>query len=224
MGTTQSKMSKISSEHLRSCIGSMLEYSLKTKKRKFLETVELQIGLKNYDPSKDKRFKGSVILPNRAFKRKKICVLGNVNHCEEARAMGLDAMDVEKLKTFKKKKKLVKQLAGQYDAFLASSSLIKQIPRLLGPGLNKAGKFPGTIGDNDSMVEKVEELMSTVKFQLKSEMCLHTPIGNVGHTEDQLAQNINMAVNFLVSLLKKHWQNVRSVHIKSSMGPVQKLF
>jgi large subunit ribosomal protein L10Ae len=30
------------------------------KKRKFLETVELQIALKNYDPSRDKRFAGSV--------------------------------------------------------------------------------------------------------------------------------------------------------------------
>lgn len=33
------------------------------KPRKFKETVELQIGLKNYDPQKDKRFSGSVKLP-----------------------------------------------------------------------------------------------------------------------------------------------------------------
>lgn len=35
----------------------------KEKQRKFMETVELQIGLKNYDPQKDKRFSGSVKLP-----------------------------------------------------------------------------------------------------------------------------------------------------------------
>lgn len=35
----------------------------KEKQRKFTETVELQIGLKNYDPQKDKRFSGSVKLP-----------------------------------------------------------------------------------------------------------------------------------------------------------------
>lgn len=34
--------------------------SSKDKKRNFLETVELQIGLKNYDPQKDKRFSGTV--------------------------------------------------------------------------------------------------------------------------------------------------------------------
>ena len=36
-------------------------------------------------------------------------------------------------------KKKVKGLAKKYDAFLASDTLIKQIPRLLGPGLNKVG-------------------------------------------------------------------------------------
>lgn len=30
----------------------------------FVETVELQVGLKNYDPSKDKRFSGVIKLPN----------------------------------------------------------------------------------------------------------------------------------------------------------------
>lgn len=31
--------------------------------RKFTQTIELQIGLKNYDPQKDKRFSGTVKLP-----------------------------------------------------------------------------------------------------------------------------------------------------------------
>jgi ribosomal protein L1 len=38
---------------------------METKKRKFTETIDLQIGLKNYDPQKDKRFSGTVkyVLP-----------------------------------------------------------------------------------------------------------------------------------------------------------------
>lgn len=51
-------------------------------------------------------------------------------------------MDVEALKKLNKNKKLVKKLAKKYHAFLASEAVIKQIPRLLGPGLNKAGKYP----------------------------------------------------------------------------------
>lgn len=57
--------------------------------------------------------------------------------------------------------------AKKYDAFLASESLIKQIPRILGPGLNKAGKFPGLLSHQESMVGKIDEVKATIKFQMK---------------------------------------------------------
>lgn len=71
-----------------------------------------------------------------------VCVLGDAKHCDEAKELGFDHMSVDDLKKLNKNKKLIKKLAKKYDAFLASEALIKQIPRLLGPGLSKAGKFP----------------------------------------------------------------------------------
>ncbi len=53
-------MSKIPSDKMKVSIGHMLT---DRKQRKFVETVDLQIGLKDYDPNKDKRFAGSVRLP-----------------------------------------------------------------------------------------------------------------------------------------------------------------
>jgi len=52
-------MSKVSKEHLFECVNAVLQ-GAKDKPRKFVETVDLQIGLKNYDPAKDKRFSGTV--------------------------------------------------------------------------------------------------------------------------------------------------------------------
>ncbi|KAK8513337.1 hypothetical protein V6N12_052534 [Hibiscus sabdariffa] len=75
----------------------------------------------------------------------KICMLGDAQHVEEAKKIGLDYMDVEALKKLNTNKKLVKKLAKKYHSFLASESVIKQIPRLLGPGLNKAGKYHITV-------------------------------------------------------------------------------
>jgi hypothetical protein len=118
----------------------------------------------------------------------------------------------------------VKKLAKKYDAFLASESLIKQIPRLLGPGLNKAGKFPSLLTHGDNIDDKINDLKSTIKFQMKKVLCLSVAIGYLSMDEDQLVQNIHLAINFLVSLLKKHWQNVRSLNIKSTMGPAQRLY
>jgi len=58
------KMStKVPRETLYECVGEVLKGS-KDKPRKFLESVDLQIGLKNYDPQKDKRFSGTVKLVN----------------------------------------------------------------------------------------------------------------------------------------------------------------
>jgi large subunit ribosomal protein L10Ae len=54
-------MSKIPADKLKSCINQVLTDK---KQRKFVETIDLQIGLKDYDPNKDKRFQGSVRLPN----------------------------------------------------------------------------------------------------------------------------------------------------------------
>lgn len=54
-----SSTSKISRETLNECVAEVLKIS-QEKKRKFRETIELQIGLKNYDPQKDKRFSGTV--------------------------------------------------------------------------------------------------------------------------------------------------------------------
>merc|ERR1712151_446936 len=105
------------------------------KKRNFVETVELQVTLKNYDPQKDKRFSGTFLLPNLPRPNLKCCMLGNVGHCDEAERIGIDHMSVEDLKKLNKNKKLVKKLAKRYDFFLASDNMIKQIPRLLGPGL-----------------------------------------------------------------------------------------
>lgn len=133
-------------------------------------------------------------------------------------------MSTEDLKKLNKNKKLIKKLARKYDAFLASDSLIKQIPRLLGPGLSKAGKFPTPISHAEDMGNKITEVKSTIKFQLKKVLCLGVAVGNVGMTEEELISNVMMSINYLVSLLKKGWQNVGSLVIKATMSPPKRLY
>lgn len=153
-----------------------------------------------------------------------MCILADQIHKDQADALGVESRTVEDLKKLNKNKKLVKKLARQFDFFLASESVLKQIPRLLGPGLNKAGKFPTLLAHTDSMAAKIAELRATIKFQLKKTVCLAVAVGNVSMTEEQLVSNIRLSINFLVSLLKKNWQNVKTLHIKSTMGPVQRLY
>jgi len=215
--------SKLNGDTLRETIQDLLSKS-KEKDRKFTETIELQIGLKNYDPQKDKRFSGTVKLPYLPRPRMKFCLLGDAQHCDEAKEIGLDCMDVDALKKLNKNKKLVKKLAKRYHGFLASETIIKQIPRLLGPGLNKAGKFPTLVTHSEPLQNKVDEVKKSIKFQLKKVLCLGVAVGNVGMTEKEIYINTQTSVNFLVSLLKKNWQNVKVLYLKSTMGKPQRLY
>merc|ERR1712037_838520 len=194
------------------------------KKRNFVETVEIQISLKNYDPVRDKRFSGTFKLLSVPRPNLKCCMLGNAAHCEQADRIGIDHMSVEDLKKLNKNKKLVKKLAKRYDFFMASDNMIKQIPRLLGPGLTKAGKFPTLLSSNENMQNKIDEVRSTIKFQMKKVMCLNVAVGNIKLSKQENIVNVQLAANFLASLLKKQWQNIGQMYVKSTMGPAFQIY
>mmetsp|Transcript_3524 Transcript_3524/g.7440 ORF Transcript_3524/g.7440 Transcript_3524/m.7440 type:complete len:231 (+) Transcript_3524:166-858(+) len=226
---------KLNSALLEKCVSDVLAFAhgetitkgseeVKGKKRNFTETIEIQITLKNYDPQRDKRFSGTFRLPTIPRPNIKCCMLGNAAHCEQADRIGIDHMSVDDLKKLNKNKKLVKKLAKKYDFFLASDNMIKQIPRLLGPGLTKAGKFPTLLASGEDMQEKVDEVKSTIKFQMKKVMCLNVAVGNVAMEKQEIIVNTQLASNFLASLLKKQWQNIGQIYIKSTMGPSQQIY
>ncbi|XP_058157327.1 large ribosomal subunit protein uL1-like [Dasypus novemcinctus] len=190
----------------------------------FLEMVELQINLRNSDPLKDKCFSGTIRLKSTPCPKFSVCLLGDQQHGDPAKAVDISHMDIKALKKLNKNKKMVKKLAKMYDAFLASESLIKQITQTLGPGLNKAGKYPFLLTHDEDIAAKVSAMKSIINFQMKKVLCLAVAIGHVKMTDSELVCNIHLAVNFLLSLLKKNWQNVQALYIKSTMGKPQRLY
>ena len=85
------------------------------------------------------------------------------------------------------------------------------------------------------LVQKLSSILGTVAHAVVSwcnwsllhylqVLCLAVAIGHVEMSHDELVANVYLAVNFLVSLLKKNWQNVRALYIKSTMGKPQRLY
>jgi large subunit ribosomal protein L10Ae len=214
-------MSKLNQETLKKAIH---EINTSTVKRKFVETIDLQVGIKDYDPQKDKRFAGSIKLPHVPRPKLKAIILGDQVHCDQAQAAGVPFIDAEGLKKFNKDRKLMKKYFKPYAILLASESIIKQIPKLVGPALTKINKFPTAVGPNENVVDKINEAKATIKFQLKKVLCLGVAVGHLGLSEEEQRQNITLGINFLASLLKKNWNNIRTIHIKSTMGKSHRIF
>lgn len=214
--------SKISNAEVLACIAKMRETS---KARKFTQTVELQVGLKDYDPMKDKRFSGSVRLPNIPRPNLKVCIIADQKHADEVAANGIqcDVVSLDYLAKFNKEKKAVTKWAKQYQLLLATNTVVTKITKVCGNHLNRIGLFPQPVTHNESLAKKVNDMRASVKWQLKKVTCLNVAIGNETMTDEQIRQNIVMAMNFLASLLKKQWQNVKSTNIKMTMGPAVKV-
>merc|ERR1712139_170746 len=212
------EMSKITNSGVLENIADMRN---KHKVRKFKQTVELQVSIKDYDPAKDKRFAGSVSLPNIPRPTMKICLIADEKHSDEAKAANLASVDVvnmDFLKKFNKDKKLIKKWAKKYNVLLATDALVKKIPAVLGPVLNRIGMFPAPVTKNDPIAKKIDDVRGSVKWQLKKVTNLNTAIGNEEMTDEQLRANIVMSLNFLASLMKKQWHNMKSINIKMTMG------
>jgi large subunit ribosomal protein L10Ae len=81
---------------------------------------------------------------------------------------------------------LILNLFRPFDQLIASESLIKQIPKLLGNTLNKINKFPIVLGESEGVSDKVAEVRSTVKYQLKKVLCMGTAVGTVSMNEEEI--------------------------------------
>ncbi|PIA46546.1 hypothetical protein AQUCO_01500234v1 [Aquilegia coerulea] len=85
------------------------------------------------------------------------------------------------------------------------------------------------LNKNKKLVKKLAKiyhafLASKGRFSTEKGLCMGVVAGNLGMYEKQIFQNVQLSVNFLVSLLKRNWQNVMCLYPKSSMGKPFQIF
>lgn len=214
-------MSKVTNESAKVCIEEVLK---NRKTRNFKETVELQVMFREYDPEKEKRFNSATLLNYPTKLKLKLCVIGTMRHVEEARALGMEAVTVDDLKKFNNEDKVIKKWARKFNMILVSESLSKNVTRLVGRQISSVGKLPVSIGENEKVKDKYDELLRTIRFRVKKYPWLAHAIGTELLSPEELRQNLNKSVNFLISLLPKGWHNIRSINVKTTMGQPYKLY
>jgi len=182
-------MAKLNDDLLNQSIADVLAFSQgktvthnKTekqgKKRKFMETIDLQFALKNYDPQKDKRFSGTFKLPTIPRPNMKICVIANAVHAEKAESAGFDYKTEEDLKKFNKNKKIVKKFAAQYGrkdvAYAHTAATLKELRETIVD--SSAANTLEDVARTKSQMDEQKLTMSKRKEQVEAQNAYILPI------------------------------------------------
>ena len=63
-----------------------------------------------------------------------------------------------------------------------------------------AGKFPTPVSPAEDLNNKLTEVRSTIKFQLKKVLCLGVAVGHVQMSDDQVVANVMLSMPAYVCL------------------------
>ncbi|KAM0688272.1 60S ribosomal protein L10A [Conglomerata obtusa] len=187
-----------------------------------LKTVDCQLTLKNYDFKKDVRFDSNILLPHHNRTISKVLILADKNIEEVCKANDLPYILLDDIQgTTAEKKKQKKKLARKYEAFVSIPAFNKAFEMRI---LACKNKPVYTVKNASEVKAMYEEVRRTVKFKLRKSVNFGFAIGNTKMGVEELSENMAVAINHFVGLLKKGMQNVQSVYVKSNQGKAIKVY
>ncbi|MEX2701648.1 MAG: 50S ribosomal protein L1 [Candidatus Baldrarchaeia archaeon] len=206
---------------IKEIIEAVKEAKEKAKERKFKESIDLSISFKNLDLKKpENRISAEVTLPHPINKPVKVCVIASGDLEVRAKNEGIDSVlsrtDLEK---FLSDRKAAKKLAKQFDFFLAQVDLMPLVGRSLGPVLGPRGKMPKPIPPTADVKSLVEQYRRTVRIRMRNNPVVHVRVGTKDMEDEKIAENIKAVLEFLLEKLEKGMQNIKSIYVKTTMGP-----
>ena len=197
----------------------------KAPKRKFQESMEISVNLKNLDMAQPKnRIDETMILPKGTGKIVKIAVLGKGDITTQAKAAGVDLIiGPEEIERLGGEPREARKMAEEYNFFLAETAVMPLVGRYLGTRLGPRGKMPQPVPPGVDVGPIVERLRTSVKFRTKDKMTFHVRVGATGMSPEDVAENVDAIMKKVESSLASGSMNIRSVYVKTSMGPAVRL-
>ena len=194
------------------------------KKRKFVETVELAINLRDVDLSLPKnRIQEDIVLPKGRGKEVKIAVIGGGELALKAKDVADLVITPEELGTLAGNKKQAKKIANDIDYFIAEAPLMAQVGKRLGTVLGPRGKMPKPIAPGADPAALIANFRKSVTVRTKDKKTFHVPIGTVEMSADDIAENADLIMKRVEGHLEKGSHNIASAYIKTTMGPAERL-
>jgi len=193
----------------------------KAKPRRFVETVELAVNLKNVDMRRpENRIDTIVLLPHGLGKPRKVGVFAKGEMALKAKEAGADLiLSPDDINELAKNKRQAKKIAKRIDFFIAEATLMPEIGRKLGPILGPRGKMPQPIPPLADPKPFIERLKKSVKIRTRDKPTFHAPIGKRDMDPEKLAENALEILKVVENKYENPIQNIKSIYVKTTMGP-----
>lgn len=188
--------------------------------RKFSESLDLAINLKNLDMSQPKnRVDEEIILPNGLGKTMKIAVFAKGEVGLNAKDAGCDyVLTEEDIKELGEDKSKARSLANECDFFIAEVQYMAQIGKALGAILGPRGKMPVPLTPDRNVVDLINSTKNSIRIRSKDKLTFHVSVGRRDMTVEKLAENIETVLGRVEHSLEKGKHNLKSVYVTTTMG------
>jgi len=191
-----------------------------SQQRNFLESVELAINLGDVDLSDPKnRIQDEVILPKGRGKPIKVGVFGSSEMAVKVKEVADLIIKPEEIEEIAEDKKKAKKMLAEYEFFVAEAPLMPTIGKRLGVILGTTGRMPKPVPPGSDPSNIIRNLKNSVRIRTKDKPTFHVPVGTKNMSPEDIAENVEAVLKKVISKLERGKQNIRSVYIKSTMGP-----
>ena len=208
-------------EKISQAIKDALENS---PERKFVESVDISFTIKDVDlKNPNNRIKEEVRLPSGRGKELKIAMFAAGEAATKAKDAGIHVITPQEIEELGGKKGKAKKMANSYDFFLSEVPHMGLIGRYLGVVLGPRGKMPRPVPPTLDPSVIAAGLKSTVIVKSGDKMTFHAAIGTAKQSHEELSANAMEIFNRVISKLERGVGNIRSLYIKTSMGPAQRI-
>lgn len=183
---------------------------LKTgKKKKFLQTVDLIVNLKNIDVKKpENRISKDIVLPHGRGKEVSVGIIS------DTAPDGIRKTDIESMI---RNKKAAKKMVNDYDFFLCEAPLMPLVGKSLGRYMGPRGKMPKPMPPGRDPKPLIELTKKCVKVRILNSPSIQIPVGREDMTDENIRENINHVINEIKKSLPGKSQ-IKNSYVKLTMG------
>src|SRR5579863_9451625 len=188
--------------------------------RKFKQSFELILKLKDIDVKKtDLNINEVVFLPNKLSELARVCVFASGDNAVRAQRAGADrVIESAELDRLASEKRQAKKLAREYQFFLADTSLMPKIGRVLGPYLGPKGRMPTPVPPNAPLETMLSRYRTAVRVKSRGSLSVAGKVGDESLEDSKVADNALAVIAQVEKKLPSGERNIQTLTMKKSMG------